>query len=79
MKDLLISDHLELDTILGQLFSALDKGAAGEVYQNLDFFWARLAMHIRAEHLHLFPAILKAARNAEQTGANAAIPASEVF
>ena len=30
------------------------------LFELLDYFWARLAMHIRAEHLHLFPAILQA-------------------
>jgi len=28
----------------------------------LDLFWARLAVHIRAEHLHLFPAVLNSLR-----------------
>jgi hemerythrin-like domain-containing protein len=60
MKVLLSSDHLEIDSVLDELFAALEKGDAAEVYQKLDFFWARLAVHIRAEHLHLFPAILEA-------------------
>jgi hypothetical protein len=30
------------------------------IYATLDLFWARLAVHIRAEHLHLFEAILQA-------------------
>lgn len=63
MEDLLTADHLELDTLFEQLFSALDKGDVAEIHQHLDFFWARLAIHIRAENLHLFPFILRAARN----------------
>ena len=63
MKDLLAADHLELDSVLDELLAAFEKTDAAEVYQKLDFFWARLAMHIRAEHLHLFPAIQKAAQS----------------
>jgi hemerythrin-like domain-containing protein len=79
MKDLLISDHLELDSLVAELFSALDKGDTADVYRKLDFFWARLAMHIRAEHLHLFPAILKTARKGQQPqpAPNGLIPSVE--
>lgn len=77
MKDLLTADHFELDALLDRLFSALDKGDAAEVHRHLDFFWARLAMHIRAENLHLFPAILRAARSRRQTEPETGIPDSE--
>ena len=60
MNNILISDHRELDEMLSQLFSAIDTGVTAKVFEKLDMFWARLAMHIRAEHLHLFPAILNA-------------------
>ena len=60
MNNLLAADHSELDALLKELFAALDAGDAARVYQKLDFVWARLAMHIRAEHLHLFPALLRA-------------------
>jgi hypothetical protein len=30
------------------------------IYESLDFFWAQLAMHIRTEPLHAFPAIIEA-------------------
>ena len=70
MKDLLAADHLELDSILDELLAAFDKGDAAAVYRKLDFFWARLAMHIRAENLHLFPAILKAAQSDESNDLN---------
>ncbi len=65
MKDLLAADHLELDSVLDELLASFEKRDAAEVYQKLDFFWARLAMHIRAENLHLFPSILKAAQSEE--------------
>ena|SRR5688572_24309031 len=60
MNNLLAADHAELDALLKEIFAELESGDAGRVYQSLDFFWARLAMHIRAEHLHLFPALLRA-------------------
>ena len=62
MQELLTDDHLELDGLLDCLFLALGNGNAAEVSQHLDMFWARLAMHIRAENLHLFPSILRTAR-----------------
>ncbi len=60
MNELLTADHGELDVLLDRFFKALDAGDALEIYEKLDIFWARLAMHIRAEHLHLFPFITKA-------------------
>ena len=60
MPDLLERDHKELDGVLGELFLALDHGQRDESFARLDLLWARLAIHIRAEHLCLFPAILGA-------------------
>lgn len=40
--------------------SSAGTASAKELYQKLDLFWARLAVHIRAEHLHMFPALLRA-------------------
>ena len=60
MPDLLERDHEELDGVLGELFLALDHGERDESFARLDLLWARLAVHIRAEHLCLFPAILGA-------------------
>ena len=57
MTDLLKSDHHELDRLLADLFESFSNGDTVKVLGQLDFFWARLAMHIRAEHLHLFPAL----------------------
>lgn len=58
MTNLLEHDHEELDGVLGELFLALERGDKDESFARLDLLWARLAVHIRAEHLCLFPAIL---------------------
>ncbi|HEU5130815.1 MAG TPA: hemerythrin domain-containing protein [Pyrinomonadaceae bacterium] len=50
-------DHAELGELLNELDAALEANDAARTHATLDLFWARLAMHIRAEHLHLFPAI----------------------
>lgn len=63
MNQLLTSDHRELDVLLEQLYSALDSEVSTDIFERLDIFWARLAMHIRAEHLRLFPAVLAAAHS----------------
>ena len=60
MRDVLERDHEELDGVLGELLLALDHGDPDESFAQLDLLWARLAVHIRAEHLCLFPAILGA-------------------
>ena len=58
INSLLEHDHEELGGILCDLFNALDRGDAEESFKRLDLFWARLGVHIRAEHLCLFPAVL---------------------
>ncbi len=63
---LLAHDHSELDELLAAVFSALATGKFEQSFESLDIFWARLAMHIRAEHLHLFPALLGAVDALEQ-------------
>ena len=63
MDSLLEHDHQELGRILSALFNALDAGDAAESFKRLDLFWARLGVHIRAEHLCLFPAILDELNN----------------
>ena len=57
MNDLLASDHRDLDRLLARLWESFNSGNAAKVFGQLDHFWARLAMHIRAENLHLFPAL----------------------
>ncbi len=60
MNKPLALDHKELDQLLGKLLSALEARDLEQSHARLDFFWARLAVHIRAEHLQLFPAIIRA-------------------
>lgn len=61
MSELLARDHTEVDALFGDLSLAFGRGDAREVFVKLDYLWARLAVHIRAEHLHLFPGLLAAA------------------
>ena len=53
------ADHRELDALYAEAAAALGSGDAAAALDRVDLFWARLAMHIRAEHLHLFPAIAR--------------------
>ena len=59
MMKLLVDDHGEVDALFRDLWREFDGGARG-VFEKLDYLWARLAVHIRAEHLHLFPALFAA-------------------
>lgn len=65
----LIHDHAELGDLLNELEAAFEARDAARTHGALDLFWARLAMHIRAEHLHLFPAVSRVAgsRRDDQT------------
>lgn len=53
----LSDDHHTVSEVLEQLLTALENKDVQTSYSRLDLFWARLAVHIRAEHLHLFPAV----------------------
>jgi hypothetical protein len=69
--ELLAHDHAELGAMLKEVFAALNAGGDFEIaFARLDLFWARLAMHIRAEHLHLFLAILNVLENRADSEAN---------
>lgn len=57
MRQRLSDDHDAVDEVLRQLLTALDNNDVRTSYSKLDLLWARLAVHIRAEHLHLFPAV----------------------
>jgi len=59
----LVDDHADLHRLLEQLKNALRERDGDTARSTLDLFWARLAVHIRAEHLRLFPAVISAARN----------------
>jgi len=56
-RQLLSDDHEAVHEVLPQLLTALNKKDVQTSHAKLDLLWARLAVHIRAEHLHLFPAI----------------------
>ena len=68
VETILESDHEELDRLLGQTLQAIDSVHCREAYLALDYFWARLAIHIRAEHLSLFPAVRAIAERNEGDG-----------
>jgi hemerythrin-like domain-containing protein len=53
----LSDDHHAVSEVLEQLLTALSNKDVETSYSLLDLLWARLAVHIRAEHLHLFPAV----------------------
>jgi len=50
-------DHHAVGEVIEQLLTALENKDVETSYSRLDLLWARLAVHIRAEHLHLFPAV----------------------
>jgi hypothetical protein len=66
VETILEADHAELDHLLERTFRAIDSADCREAYLALDYFWARLAMHIRAEHLRLFPAVREIAGRAAE-------------
>ncbi|HEX5603557.1 MAG TPA: hemerythrin domain-containing protein [Pyrinomonadaceae bacterium] len=53
----LSDDHHAVSEVLEQLLTALENKDVQTSHSKLDLLWARLAVHIRAEHLHLFPAV----------------------
>jgi hemerythrin superfamily protein len=57
-REQLSDDHHAVGEVLKQLLTALDNKDVQTSYSKLDLLWARLAVHIRAEHLHLFPAVI---------------------
>lgn len=58
----LADDHSEVNKLIHRLLAALDQENKSQSFELLDLLWARLAVHIRAEHLCLFPSILDAPR-----------------
>lgn len=61
LKSLMEQDHAEVDELYSAALDALDARDRQASLQRVDLFWARIAMHIRAEHLHLFPTVLRLA------------------
>jgi len=78
MPKLLVDDHAEVDAMFRDLWRKFDGGDARGVFETLDYLWARLAVHIRAEHLHLFPSLLAASVGSQGAGADAAPAPEEV-
>jgi len=60
VESLLEDDHASLDQLLIELDAELTKPEVTRAFELLDLFWARLAVHIRAENVHLFPALANA-------------------
>lgn len=56
-RQLLANDHEAVGEVLQQLLTALNNNDLQASHAKLDLLWAPLAVHIRAEHLHLFPAV----------------------
>jgi iron-sulfur cluster repair protein YtfE (RIC family) len=65
-REILESDHAELDRLLEKVQQSLADDDMYQPYAVLDLFWARLAVHIRAEHLHLFSELLRASRSSRE-------------
>jgi len=57
VRQRLSDDHHAVSEVLEQLLAALENKDVQTSHSRLDLLWARLAVHIRAEHLHLFPAV----------------------
>lgn len=60
VEQFLEHDHQALSALLDELEGSLQLSDPARACELLDLFWARLATHIRAENLCLFPAILDA-------------------
>ena len=58
-RERLLNDHYDVSEVLKQLLTALDNKDVQTSHARLDLLWARLAVHIRAEHLHLFPTVIR--------------------
>ncbi|HJV37372.1 MAG TPA: hemerythrin domain-containing protein [Geothrix sp.] len=56
----LAADHAEIDALFGEARMAMDRSLQPEAHRALDRIWMRLAVHIRAEHKALFPAVAEA-------------------
>lgn len=66
---MMMRDHENLSTLFARFNRLLSNGDLQQAFELLDFFWARLAVHIRAEHHELFPALQalpESAYNGEQ-------------
>lgn len=78
IEELLAKDHRQLDRLLGAVLAALEGENSFEAFETLDLFWARLAMHIRAENLHLFPSVLNKVKREDCESQLEYLPSREV-
>jgi hypothetical protein len=79
--DVLLDDHSEVGDLIQELLDTPDGRERAQIFARLDLLWARLAVHIRAEHLCLFPSILGALgkpSNPSSTGVPSAVHVREV-
>lgn len=79
---ILVDDHAEVGDLINELLAAPDSMEPAQLFARLDLLWARLAVHIRAEHLCLFPSILDALgkiSNLSSTYAPSAVQAREAL
>jgi hypothetical protein len=60
VESILLKDHQSLGDMLGNVEKSLSCPDVKAAFDLLDEFWARLAVHIRAENLCLFPATVAA-------------------
>jgi len=60
INELLSDDHQSLGQLLTDIDESLATHDLASAFDLLDRFWARLAVHIRAEHLQLFPELARA-------------------
>lgn len=56
-SDRLAADHREIDALFLEASAAMDSHPAAAAHAALDRVWMRLAVHVRAEHKVLFPAL----------------------
>jgi len=69
VQSLLEADHQSLNSLLIEIDADINNPDISRIFAQVDRFWARLAVHIRAEHLQLFavldkvPARLFSSRN----------------
>jgi iron-sulfur cluster repair protein YtfE (RIC family) len=75
IASLLEDDHESLAQLLAELDAELAEPNIARAFELLDLFWARLAVHIRAENMHLFPAIANA--SASLFTGKSSLPTSE--
>lgn len=73
VHEFLADDHREIDHLLDNLEELFDSGDPPAILYALDLFWARLAMHIRAEHLHIFPHLIEASAALDVVNASATL------